>query len=89
MAQYGIDSTTPYDPNELVNYGLKILGLLKEKPELINSTGDIFNLMIDVNSIIEILTRCINNLANSLNDVKREEREEQASLGNRNQKIVE
>lgn len=89
MAQYGINSTTPYDPDELINYGLKILGLLKEKPELINSTGDNFNLIIDVNSIIEILTRSINDLTNSLNDVKRDEREAQVSLGNRNQKIAE
>jgi len=88
MAQYGINTTTPYDPDELVNYGLKILGLLKEKPELINSTGDKFNLMIDVNSIIEILTSSINDLTNSLNDVNREEREAQVSLGNRNQKIA-
>ncbi len=89
MAQYGLDGTAPTSSDGLINYGLKILGLVKEKPELINTTEDGFSIQVNVDSIIESLTGSIKNLTDSLLDVKREEREAQASLENRDKKIAE
>jgi len=89
MVQYGVYGTTPYNPDELINYSLKILGLLKENPDSVNTTEDGFSVHIDVDSMIKVLTDSVNTLSNSLVNIKREEREAQASLENRNKKIAE
>jgi hypothetical protein len=88
LSQYGLDGTPPSSPDGLINYGLKIIGLLKEKPELLNPPEYSF-IQFNVDFVIEYLTACINNLSESLIDVKREEREAQATLENRDQKIAE
>jgi len=89
LVQYGVNGTTPYNHDELINYSLKFMGLLKENPDAVNITEDGFSVHIDVDSMIKVITDSTNTLSNSLVNIKREEREAQASLENRNQKIAE
>jgi hypothetical protein len=91
LLAYGLSSRTPETPDAVINYIRKIVAMLKDKPEVVNTetaNEDDF-VKVDVNAMINSLTKCADNIEQALSDVKREERELQAAIDLRDVKLKE
>lgn len=91
LLAYGLSSRTPDSPDAIINYIRKIIAMLKEKPEVVSTeTGNEDEFVkVDVGSMINLLTKCADNIEQALSDVKREERELQAAIDFRDLKLKE
>lgn len=91
LLAYGLSSRTPVTPDAVVNYGKKIIALIKEKPEVVNekAADEEDFVKVDVDSMIQKLTKGVTDIDQALTDVKREERELQAAINFRDEKMEE
>jgi hypothetical protein len=91
LIAFGLSSKTPDAPDAVINYIRKIIALLKVKPEAVNTeSGDEDEFVtVNVETMINSLTKCADNIELALSDVKREERELQAAIDFRDLKLKE
>lgn len=91
LLAYGISGKTPDTPDALISYGRKIVTLIKEKPEAVNdkpTDGDSF-VTVNTESMIQTIKKGIDAIELALNDVKREERNSQAAMEQRDKLQVD